>query len=181
MHNRGTVRLFCPANICTALRFVLLPALMCILADERFLIGFVLILLIGLSDLLDGWLARRLNSAGLFGAISDVCTDCAVIFALQGYLLARGDWPAYLLVAGLVSVGSFGICAACKGSLAKNSLGQYTGAVLLVAFAVLAVSRAPQPALWEEILRIAGPLLAAYLLLSVLKNLAAVLRRWQQA
>jgi cardiolipin synthase len=173
-------RFFSPANICTALRLVLLPPLMWLLAQERFLLSLFLIALIGLSDLLDGWLARRMSTVSPFGAIFDVCADCVVIFALQGYLIAEGCWRPYLLAFSLMSVGSFGICATVRGKLSKNSLGQYTGAVLLIAFLLLALSRAVQPGLWEKILRVAGPLIALYLGLSILENLQAAYRRWEK-
>ena len=49
---------------------------------ERFVLSFFLIAPIGLSDILDGWIARKMNSETRLGVILDVAADCVIVFVI---------------------------------------------------------------------------------------------------
>lgn len=171
MNTKPRSNLWTAANLCTILRVLFLPLVVRSYLLERFVLSFFLIALIGLSDMLDGWIARRTNTASRLGAIMDVAADCVVIFVIQGFLLVKSDWPMYLLVLSLLSIVSFVFCVLLKGSVSKNLFGRYIGAVLLAAFMVFSLCNALHPDTWQQVGRILGIVIAAYIIMSILENL----------
>ena len=73
--------------------------------------AFAVFVLAGLSDFLDGWLARRLSATSLWGAILDPIADKALIAAAILGLLALGPNPATILPSALILVREFAVSA----------------------------------------------------------------------
>ena len=95
---RGVVN---PANIVTAGRLCAVPvAIMLVLRQE---LGWAaaLFALAGLSDALDGWLARRLGGSAL-GAALDPVADKALVLGMLVTLAVTGVLPGWLAVVVLV-------------------------------------------------------------------------------
>src|SRR5215472_7261661 len=65
----------------------------------------------GLSDFLDGWLARRMNATSLWGAVLDPIADKALIAAAILGLLALGPNPAVIVPSALILVREFAVGA----------------------------------------------------------------------
>ena len=92
--------LLTPPNLVTLSRIALIGAAAAVWLAGAPLAGMTLGLLGGLTDYLDGYLARRLDMATRVGAMLDQFAD--IFFALVGLTLALGPpvglSPAYLLV-----------------------------------------------------------------------------------
>lgn len=73
--------------------------------------AFAAFVLAGLSDFLDGWLARRLGAASLWGATLDPIADKALVAAAILGLLALGPNPAVIVPAALILVREFAVSA----------------------------------------------------------------------
>lgn len=103
-------------NRITALRFLGATALFTLLAlagdvppeevhEERatFRLAFWLFLATSLSDVLDGWLARRGNLVSAFGRIADPFVDKVLVMGLMVFLVvlpwSREFFPAWIVVA----------------------------------------------------------------------------------
>jgi len=103
-------------NRITALRFLGATALFTLLAlqgdvepeavPERratFQLAFWLFLATSLSDVLDGWLARRSNLVSAFGRIADPFVDKVLVMGLMVFLVvlpwSRTFFPAWIVVA----------------------------------------------------------------------------------
>jgi CDP-diacylglycerol--glycerol-3-phosphate 3-phosphatidyltransferase len=103
-------------NRITALRFLGATALFTLLAlqgdvqpesvPERratFQLAFWLFLATSLSDVLDGWLARRSNLVSAFGRIADPFVDKVLVMGLMVFLVvlpwSRAFFPAWIVVA----------------------------------------------------------------------------------
>jgi cardiolipin synthase len=106
------------ANAITLARLCIVPGAVWLVLHGRTLAAFWLFLVAGLSDALDGWLARRAGGSAL-GAVLDPVADKALLVSMYVTLAATGDlpdWLAYLVVfRDLVIVG---------GVLALTVLGQ---------------------------------------------------------
>ena len=104
-------------NRITALRFVGALVLFAVLALEgesitsfdavgpgtgAFRLAFWLFLLVGLSDVLDGWLARRGNVVTAFGRIADPFVDKVLVLGTMIFLAvlpwSRAFFPAWVVV-----------------------------------------------------------------------------------
>jgi cardiolipin synthase len=89
-------------NAITVLRAALIPLQAWLLLERNYGPAFLLFVASGLSDLADGWIARRWNLRTRFGAIADPLADkltmltVAVLLAMQGWL----PWWFTLLVVG---------------------------------------------------------------------------------
>ena len=70
-------------NILTALRFLIVPIFGYFLMTEQYLVAILLFLVAGLTDILDGYIARKYNLITSFGKLADPLADkCMQIMAL---------------------------------------------------------------------------------------------------
>src|SRR5687768_2499072 len=85
-------------NIITCLRFLLIVPLIFAVANQHFTLAFYLFLLAGVSDGLDGFLARRFNWSSRFGSIADPIAD-KLLLTIMLIVLTSLRWiPVWLLV-----------------------------------------------------------------------------------
>ena len=83
-------------NIITALRLLLVPAVVMALARGQFGLATIAFVLAGLSDGLDGWLARRFGWSSPAGAMLDAVADKLMIVATSVGLVMLGVLPLWL-------------------------------------------------------------------------------------
>jgi cardiolipin synthase len=85
-------------NMLTVLRILLTPGIVMAFADRRFDIAWVLFAVAGLTDALDGALARILKQRSSFGAMLDPLAD-KILLDTSFICLALQDWiPTWLAV-----------------------------------------------------------------------------------
>jgi cardiolipin synthase len=87
-------------NIISFARLCAVPLAIWLVLHQRFLAAFVLFVLAGISDAVDGWLARRRGGTAL-GAILDPLADKTLMVGMYVTLAAIGqlpDWLAILVV-----------------------------------------------------------------------------------
>jgi len=107
-------------------------------------ISMLFMLLLYLSDLADGYLARKFNQITEFGKIIDPLADKVCIGAIVLSLVQQGDLPAWYVgvVIGrdliILSAGAY-LSSRIKFVLPSNKLGKYTvtSISLVIAFAML--------------------------------------------
>ena len=85
-------------NIITILRILLILPTAGLLLDERYLAGLILAAIAGLSDALDGALARRFSWSTSFGAYADPLADKLLVGTMFLILLWQGHVPLWLAV-----------------------------------------------------------------------------------
>ncbi len=87
-------------NLLSFLRIALVPVFLWFLLDEFFIAAILILALAGLTDFLDGFIARKLNQTTKLGKLLDPVADRLYIFATLLALSATGYVPWWL--AGLV-------------------------------------------------------------------------------
>ena len=96
-------------NLITLARLAAVPATIWLILQQRLDLAFLLFVAAGLSDALDGWLARYTDSRTAIGALLDPVADKALLVSIYITLAALGvlpDWLAILVVfRDLVIVG----------------------------------------------------------------------------
>ncbi len=85
-------------NILTLLRVILVPVIVILLIDESYFQSLVVLTISGLTDVLDGFLARRLNMQTILGAYMDPIADKALISSCYIALAITGIIPSWLAV-----------------------------------------------------------------------------------
>lgn len=86
------------ANALTVMRALLAPLLAYLLLEEKFAPAAGVFLLAGVSDALDGFVARRFNQASRLGAFLDPFADKLLILATAVPLACVGRLPWWLVL-----------------------------------------------------------------------------------
>ena len=89
-------------NLITALRFLLIPVLVLLLVEQRFVAAFAVFVVSAISDLADGWIARHWNARTRLGAIADPLADKLTMLAVTLVLASQALVPLWLATAIVV-------------------------------------------------------------------------------
>ncbi len=79
-------------------RIATVPVLILLLHDQQYGWAFLVFLISGISDGLDGFIAKRFDMASELGAILDPLADKALIFSSYLMLMILGDLPFWLFL-----------------------------------------------------------------------------------
>ncbi len=110
-------------NLLTLLRLFLIPFLVIVIPDGHWRIAFALILLAGVSDSLDGLLARLLKQRTRLGQVLDPITDKLLLSTLFLVLTHVGAIPRYVTV--LVFSRDLGIVVIAAVLYITNTLREF--------------------------------------------------------
>jgi cardiolipin synthase len=110
-------------NLLTLLRLFILPFLVINILDGRWVLAFTLFMLAGISDGLDGLLARWLSQATTVGLYLDPIADKLLLSTLFLVLTHVGQIPRYVTV--LVFSRDFGILLIATLLFATNTLRDF--------------------------------------------------------
>jgi cardiolipin synthase len=133
-------------NLLSLLRIALVPVFLWLLLTEMFLLAIAVLALAGLTDFLDGFLARKLNQTTKLGKMLDPVADRLYIFATLLALSATGYVPWWL--AGLVILRDFlmlislpVLASVGYRSLPVHYLGKASTFALLYSFPLLLMGK----------------------------------------
>lgn len=85
-------------NILTVLRFVLIPFAVAYMLNDQYIMAIVFICISGLTDVLDGAIARKFNFITNFGKLIDPLADKVTQLSLLGTLVLKDIVPLWILV-----------------------------------------------------------------------------------
>ena len=85
-------------NIITLGRILLVPLVIWAIASNQMAIAFVIFVVAGVSDAVDGFLAKRFNMTTELGAYLDPLADKALIVSIYLTLGINGDIPRWLVI-----------------------------------------------------------------------------------
>ncbi|CAB4634900.1 unannotated protein [freshwater metagenome] len=133
-------------NLLSFLRIALVPVFLWFLLEEMFLWAICVLALAGLTDFLDGYLARKLNQTTKLGKMLDPVADRLYIFATLIALSATGYvpwWLALLVVLrDVLMLVSLPILASVGyRSLPVHYLGKAATFALLYSFPLLLMGK----------------------------------------
>lgn len=85
-------------NILTMIRFFLIPIIVGSLINNNYIISFVFLTLSGLTDILDGYIARKFNFITNFGKLMDPLADKATQLSVLAVLSLQHVIPVWILI-----------------------------------------------------------------------------------
>jgi cardiolipin synthase len=85
-------------NFITIARLLAVPLIVWLMIADRFLEATVLFIIAGISDALDGFMAKRLGATSELGAYLDPIADKALLVSVFLTLGFKGTLPAWLIV-----------------------------------------------------------------------------------
>ena len=86
-------------NLITLARMVMTPVAVQMIVSDRYLAAFLIFLLAGVSDGVDGFIARRFGLRTELGAYLDPLADKALLISIYVSLAIYGDLPAWVAIA----------------------------------------------------------------------------------
>jgi CDP-diacylglycerol--glycerol-3-phosphate 3-phosphatidyltransferase len=118
-------------NSLTALRILSIPILIAVLLsqfDGKNLVAFAIFLLAALTDMLDGFFARRKKQTSVFGQLLDPLADKLLITAAFICLVELGAvsaWMVIVIIGREIAVTGFRAIASSKGiNISASLLGK---------------------------------------------------------
>src|SRR6266853_1749138 len=85
-------------NIIALGRILLVPVIVWAIASNQWKIAFALFVIAGVSDAVDGFLAKRFNMASELGALLDPLADKALLVSIYVALGFWGEVPGWLVI-----------------------------------------------------------------------------------
>lgn len=85
-------------NILTVVRFFLIPIIAKYLLDNNYVMAFIFLTLSGLTDILDGFIARKFNCITNFGKLIDPLADKATQLSILAILVIQDIIPIWILL-----------------------------------------------------------------------------------
>jgi cardiolipin synthase len=133
-------------NFLSFLRIALVPVFLWFLLEEMFVSAVTILAIAGLTDFLDGFLARKLNQTTKLGKMLDPVADRLYIFATLLALSATGYVPWWLaglvILRDLLMLISLPVLASVgHRSLPVHYLGKASTFALLYAFPLLLMGK----------------------------------------
>jgi cardiolipin synthase len=86
-------------NLITLARLVMTPIAVQMIVADRYLAAFLIFLLAGVSDAVDGFIARHFNLRTELGAYLDPLADKALLVSIYVFLAIYGGIPAWVAIA----------------------------------------------------------------------------------
>ncbi|MDP3953006.1 CDP-alcohol phosphatidyltransferase family protein [Microbacterium sp.] len=136
-------------NAITVLRLLLvIPITLLLVNDAAPVITLALLILFGLSDWVDGYLARRLRQTSRTGAILDPLADRLGVVTIAIAFVSSGHLPLWIIVLIAtvdVALGAAYLCVRPARMPDVSSLGKIRTAALMAGLALIGVSILPTP------------------------------------
>ena len=85
-------------NALTIVRFVLIPFIVYFILTGQYIAAFIMLTMSGLTDILDGFIARRFNFITNFGKLIDPLADKATQVSVLASLTFKGIVPLWILL-----------------------------------------------------------------------------------
>ena len=85
-------------NILTIIRFFLVPIILFLLLNNNYILAFVFLTISGLTDILDGFIARKFDLVTNFGKLMDPLADKVTQISILAVLAIQNIVPTWILV-----------------------------------------------------------------------------------
>ena len=85
-------------NIITIGRLIIVPFAIMMIAQQQWVSAFLLFVVAGLSDAVDGYIARRFNMRSKLGSYIDPLADKALLASIYVTLAVIGNLPVWLAI-----------------------------------------------------------------------------------
>ncbi len=89
-------------NILTIIRFLLVPFIVGFALDDNYIVAAVFLVLSGITDVADGYIARKFNFITDFGKLMDPLADKCTQVATLIVLVVQGIIPLWILIIVLI-------------------------------------------------------------------------------
>lgn len=133
----GNKRIWTVPNALTMLRLLLIPVYWNLITVDRERAALVVFILASLTDLLDGYIARKYNLVTDFGKLFDPLADKLMVMSVMSSLTIRGilPWPALAIILAKELLMVIGSCILLRHELVvyAKPIGKFAQFIIVVA------------------------------------------------
>ena len=145
--------------------------------QEKYFQSLMIILLISMSDIVDGMLAKQAMSSSKGGDIFDIVADFMVVLSIFVLWYLKQMVSAYIIFLILLSFITFGYSSFLKKKIIKNKIGKYAGAVCFSGITVIIFTRLYFTEIYISLQNLVVIIISIYLILSIIENIRSVIKQ----
>jgi len=159
------------ANLITFSRIAFLPFLIISELQEKYFQSLMIILLISMSDIVDGMVAKQAESSCKGGDIFDIAADFMVVLSIFVLWYFKQMVSAYIIFLILLSFISFVYTSFLKKKIVKNKIGKYVGTVCFLGITVIIFTRLYLKETYISVQNLTLIFISIYLIISIVENI----------
>lgn len=170
------------ANLITFSRIAFIPFLIISELQEKYVLSLIIILLISISDIIDGMVAKQAERNCKGGDIFDIVADFMVVLSIFVLWYLKQMVSAYIIFLILFSFITFGYISFLKKKIVKNKIGKYVGAVCFLGITVIIFSRLYFKEIHVSSQNLVVVIISIYLIISIIENIRSIIKevRYEQ-
>jgi len=164
------------ANLITFSRIVFIPFLIISELQEKYVQSLIIIILISMSDIIDGMVAKQAESSCKGGDIFDVIADFMVVLSIFVLWYLKQMVSAYIIFLILFSFIAFGYISFLKKKIIKNKIVKYVGAVCFLGITVIIFTRLYFKEVYIVSQNLVVVIISIYLIISIIENIRSIIK-----
>ncbi|MGB6369721.1 MAG: CDP-alcohol phosphatidyltransferase family protein [Atribacterota bacterium] len=164
------------ANLITFSRIVFIPFLIIGELQEKYIQSLIIILLISISDIIDGMVAKQAGNNCKGGDIFDIVADFMVVLTVFVLWYLKQMVSVYIILLILLSFISFGYISFLKKKIVKSKIGKYVGAVCFLGITVIIFTRLYFKEIYIVSQNLVLIIISIYLIISIIENVGNILK-----
>jgi len=164
------------ANLITFSRIVFIPFLIIGELQEKYIQSLIIILLISISDIIDGMVAKQAGNNCKGGDIFDIVADFMVVLTVFVLWYLKQMVSVYIILLILLSFISFGYISFLKKKIVKSKIGKYVGAVCFLGITVIIFTRLYFKEIYIVSQNLVLTIISIYLIISIIENVGNILK-----
>lgn len=164
------------ANLITFSRIAFIPFLIISELQEKYIQSLIIILLISMSDIIDGMIARQAGNNCKGGDIFDIVADFMVILSIFVLWYLKQRVSVYIIFLILLSFITFGYISFLKKKIVKNKIGKYVGAVCFLGITVIIFAKLYFKEIYISLQNLVVIIISIYLIISIIENVRNIIK-----
>jgi len=142
--------------------------------QEKYFQSLMIILLISISDIIDGMVAKQAESNCKGGDIFDIVADFMVVLSIFVLWYLKQIVSVYIIFLILFSFISFVYTSFLKKKIVKNKIGKYVGAVCFSGITVIIFTRLCLKEIYISVQNLTLIFISIYLIISIIENIRSI-------
>ncbi|GAH97157.1 unnamed protein product [marine sediment metagenome] len=150
--------------------------------QEKYFQSLIIILLISMSDIIDGMVAKQAESNCKGGDIFDIVADFMVVLSVFVLWYLKQMVSVYIIFLILLSFITFVYISFLKKKVVKNKIGKYVGAVCFSGITVIIFARLYLKEIYVSVQNLVVIIISIYLIMSIIENIRSIIKevRYEQ-
>ena len=144
--------------------------------QEKHFQSLLIILLISLSDIVDGMVAKQAKSSCKGGDIFDIAADFMVVWSVFVLWYLKQMVSVYIIFLILLSFITFGYVSFLKKKIIQNKIGKYVGAVCFSGITLIIFARLYFTETYVSLQNLVVIIISIYLIISIIENIRSIIK-----